>query len=82
MAKTNGNTVARGTYTSTRDHLLINGVGHLWPDNEDNRKAGKPVEVILPVSEAERYGDALRKTGTAKAAEPDESKPGPTTETK
>ncbi len=49
-------------YTSSGQHLVIDGAGDVWPDTEANRKAKRRTLCALTEAEAKRYGDALVKS--------------------
>jgi hypothetical protein len=54
----------RYVYESTC-HLVVDGVGHVWPNTKDNRELGKTVTCVLTEAQARRYGAELKKIGPA-----------------
>ena len=65
--------MSKSEYTSTC-HLVVKNVGHLWPDNEANRKAGRKTRANLDDGEAKRYGKDLKRLGPAKESGTPENK--------
>jgi hypothetical protein len=54
----------RFLYESTC-HLVVQGVGHVWPNTKDNRELGKTTSCTLTEAQARRYGADLQKIGPA-----------------
>ena len=48
-------------------HLMVDGAGHVWPNDKDNRTLRRKTVCVLTEAEAARYGDSLVKLGQASA---------------